>query len=345
MSAYQKSDVLRGAIALIQDQMAVTAKDVVLVTADTLTDVGAIEAICNAVRLAGAQYSVMTIAQLPFQGALADPYIPPTVAAAALESTVWIDLTLPYIAGSHIFDAALKKGIVRYNLAVGLNSDGLASLYGKVDLDVLYLVQSTLDNLVAKAQQNGLSCRITTPLGTDISFRLAAPSLTKPRQATIGGIYSIPGNLFMCPDLESVKGRIVIECAYHEYYTRLQTPITVEVDGAIRSVEGGGFDRRLMDRALRRACGGDLGYVIHLTHAFNPVARFTGSNLLEDVRAAGNDAVGFGRPWWIPGGGENHPDGVMSRQSLWIGDHHIASDGAFTGDFAHFEDELQPVYG
>ncbi|HTO34155.1 MAG TPA: hypothetical protein VL202_23725 [Pararhizobium sp.] len=345
MSAYQKSDVLSGAIALIQDHMAVITGDVVLITADTLTDVGAIEAICNAVRLAGAQYSVMTIAQLPFQGALSDPYIPSTVAAAALEATVWIDLTLPYLAGSHVFDVALKKGLVRYNLAVGLDSDGLASLYDKVDLDVLYRVQSTLDGLATEAQQKGLSCRITTPLGTDVSFRIAEPSLTKPRRATSGGIYSIPGNLFMCPDLESVKGRIVIECAYHEYYTRLQTPITVEVDGAIRSVEGGGFDRRLMDRALRRACGGDLGYVIHLTHAFNPVARFKGTNLLEDVRAAGNDAVGFGRPWWIPGGGENHPDGVMSRQSLWIGDHHIASDGAFTGDFAHFEDELQPVYG
>jgi len=345
MAVFQKTDVLKGAIALVQDHMATTAKDVVLITADTITDHGVIEALCQAARLAGAQYSVMTIPQLPFQGALADPYIPATVAAAVMESTVWIDLTLPYIAGSHIFDEAIKKGTVRYHMAVGMDSDGLAALYGKVDLDALYRVQSALEELVNEAQRKGQTCRITTPMGTDITFRLAEPSLIKPRQATKGGIYSVPGNLFMCPEMESVKGRIVIECAYHEYYTRLYTPITVMVDGAIQSVEGGGFDRRLMDRALRRACGGDLGYIIHLTHAFNPAARFTGTNFLTDVRVAGNDAVGFGRPWWVPGGGENHPDGAMTRQSLWIGDHHVASDGAFTGDFAHFEEELQPIFG
>lgn len=344
MPAYQKSDVLKGAVALMQDQMAVSCKDVILVTADTLTDPGAIEAILLATRQTGAHISVFTLPQLPFQGALADPYLPPTLAAAVMEATVWIDLTLPYIAGSHIFDEALKKGTVRYNLAVGLDSDGLASLYGRVDLDALYRVQSALEELATEAQAKGLDCRITTPDGTDITFRLAQPSFSKPRQATKGGIYSVPGNLFMFPDVESVKGRIVIECAFHEYYTRLHQPMTITVDGAIRAVEGGGSDRRMMDRALRRACGGDLGYVIHLTHAFNPAARYRGVNLLEDVRAAGNDAVGFGRPWWEPGGGENHPDGVMSRQSFWIGNRQIAQDGAFTGAFAHFEDDLQPIY-
>lgn len=261
-----------------------------------------------------------------------------------LEATVWIDLTLPYVAGSHAFDVALAKGVVRYNLAVGMDADALACLYGRVDLDALYEVQSALEALATEAQQEGLECRITTPLGTDVRFCLARPSFSKPRRATKGGIYSVPGNLFMTPDLDSVKGRIVIECAYHEYYTRLHEPMTVVVDGAIRAVEGGGNDQRLMNRALRRACGGDLGYVIHLTHAFNPAARYQGRNLLEDVRAAGCDAVGFGRPWWEPGGGENHPDGVMSRQSFWIGDRQVASDGAFIGDFAHYEDRLQPIY-
>jgi len=32
----------------------------------------------------------------------------------------------------------------------------------------------------------------------------------------------------------------------------------------------------------------------------------------------GCDAVGMGLPWWVPGGGENHPDAVMGQQSIWL---------------------------
>jgi hypothetical protein len=42
----------------------------------------------------------------------------------------------------------------------------------------------------------------------------------------------------------------------------------------------------------------------------------------------GSNAVGMGLPWWIPGGGENHPDGVLSDQSIRIGDMQLVERGA-----------------
>ena len=43
---------------------------------------------------------------------------------------------------------------------------------------------------------------------------------------------------------------------------------------------------------------------------------------------AGTNAVGFGIPWWEEGGGENHPDGVITQQSMWIDGEPIVTDGA-----------------
>jgi len=53
----------------------------------------------------------------------------------------------------------------------------------------------------------------------------------------------------------------------------------------------------------------------------------TGESFIEDMRATGNDAVGLGVPFWLPGGGENHPDAILSQQSLWIDGRPVVQDG------------------
>jgi len=68
--------------------------------------------------------------------------------------------------------------------------------------------------------------------------------------------------------------------------------------------------------------------VIHFTHGLHPAARFTGNCFVEDMRVVGSDAVGLGLPWWQPGGGENHPDAVLSMQSLWLAGSQVVADGA-----------------
>ena len=58
----------------------------------------------------------------------------------------------------------------------------------------------------------------------------------------------------------------------------------------------------------------------------------------------GCNAVGMGLPWWIPGGGENHPDGVVSDQSMWIDGQKIISDGTIVGpsELAAIAHRLRP---
>ena len=74
-----------------------------------------------------------------------------------------------------------------------------------------------------------------------------------------------------------------------------------------------------------RAGGERYGYVIHFSYGFHPAVR--PENLMESIRVPGNSAVGFGLPWWEPGGGENHPDGITTMQSIWIEDVQIVEDG------------------
>jgi hypothetical protein len=51
---------------------------------------------------------------------------------------------------------------------------------------------------------------------------------------------------------------------------------------------------------------------------------------VEDIRVIGASAIGFGKPWWEPGGGENHPDGLVLRQNLWIDGLQVLQNGMVT---------------
>jgi leucyl aminopeptidase (aminopeptidase T) len=323
------ADVGRAADVLVRDYMAVRAGEAVLVTADAATDPELPSALMVAIERAGARGSVLTIPRLPCQGRLADPYVPAVVAGAAARCAVWIDLTFPYLAGSHVCDEILAGGQVRYLLGGDMGCAGLARLFGGVDLDVYHEVHRAFDEVTAAAL--GRAARITDRRGTDVTFTLAKPGFAKPRRADRPGLYFVPGSCTMFPEPESVRGTLHVVAAFHEFYTRLAEPIALVLAGRITEVRGAGADRIVLERALRRAAGGQYGHVIHLTHGIHPAARMTGESFIEDMRVTGNNAVGLGIPFWLPGGGENHPDAIVSQHSVWIDGRPVVEDGLLVG--------------
>lgn len=326
-------ELLRATVDCVRDYLCVTPKDNVLITTDTAADRNLIDALTTALCIEGVRASVLSIPQLPLQGSLADPFLPPSVVGAAQQSDVWIDLTFPYIAGSHAHATAIKARPIRYLLCSDLNSESMLRLFGACDLKSVTRAMAGLYEFFAES--TGKQVRITTPGGTDVQFVLARPDLPEPAQMGKPGLYFVPGSNMLIPELESTRGKIVLESVFHEYYTLLEDKVTLHVDGKIRSVEGGGREAALLDGVLRRAGGGqDYGYVIHFTHGFHPTARMTGRCFVEDLRAKGSNAVGMGLPFWQPGGGENHPDAVMTRQSIWLDGAQIVHEGAFVGDNA-----------
>jgi len=319
------AEVTTAATLVVRDYMAVQAGEDVLITADTATDPALAEALMTAVSHADARPALLTIPRLPFQGRLADPYVPPSVEGAAKGCSVWLDITFPYFAGARVCDEAVQHGGVRYLLGGDMGCAGLARLFGDVDLDRYYEVHKGFDEVTGAAV--GRSVRITDGLGSDVSFVLAKPAFTKPRRCEEPGIYFVPGSCTMFPQPESVRGTLHVVASFHEYFGPFSEPARLVIDGRIREVSGGGAARAPFQRALRRAAGGDYGHVIHFTNGIHPAARVTGESFIEDMRARGNNAVGLGVPFWLPGGGENHPDAILSQQSLWIDGRPIVQDG------------------
>ena len=337
-------ELARAARTLVSDYLAVREGERVLITADTATDMVGAEVVMSAALGVNAKPALLVIPRLPFQGALADPYIPDTFAGAVMACDVWVDLCFPYLAGSHLHDDAMKAERIRYFLGGDLASGGLLRLFGRVDLDAHFAVQEGFYAVIAAGI--GKECRITSQRGTDVTFQLAELGFSKPRRGDRPGTYLVPGACTIFPELESVKGKIVVEASFHEYFTPLPEPLTITVDGRIRKISGGGSERRVLERALKRAGGGNYGYVIHFTHGIHPAAQMTGGSFIEDMRATGNNAIGMGLPWWVPGGGENHPDGIMRSHSIWVDGTAVVHEGDIVSPpaLAELAAELTPRY-
>jgi leucyl aminopeptidase (aminopeptidase T) len=343
MNCFPSSLLDKAADALVADQMFVKAGETMVITADTATDSACANAIFGAAYRCGARPIILCFPQLPFQGALADPYVPEPLPTTVKQCDVWIDLCFPYLAGSHTHDEAMKTNRPRYLLCADASAGSLIRLYGKADLDALFRVQMHFDRMMSEAV--GKQCRITTKQGMDVTFSIAKPGYEKLRRANKPGLNVPPGSGMIYPEPKSVRGTVVIEAVFHEYYTPSMQPMRLEVDGRIKELDGGGPERKVMHRALKRAGGGQYGYVIHFTYGFHPAAQAHDS-LIEDIRVAGNNAIGFGLPWWEPGGGENHPDGIASMQSIWLDGEPIVEDGILVNppELAEVAASLEPKY-
>ena len=298
-----RPEIFRAADILVRDFMAVTSRDEFLLTVDTATDAIAASAILASAYAIGCKATMVTIPQLPFQGALANPYVPASLGAAAGACSVWIDLCWPYLAGSRVHDEAIKGKKVRYLLGGDMGAEGMLHLFGQIDLDAWFAAYQIFEATLS--QPKGKRIRVTDPLGSDVSFTLAELGSEKPRRAEKPGSYTVPGGCGMYPEIESVKGIIVTAVGFHEHFIPFESPVRLDVEGKIRQVSGAGIERLTLDRALKRAGGGEYGHVIHFTYGMHPCARRTGLSFIEEIRVIGNNAVGTGRRRESP---RHHPE-------------------------------------
>ena len=140
----------------------------------------------------------------------------------------------------------------------------------------------------------GKTCRMTNDSGSDVSFVIAEMATRKLREARVAGTYTPPGSTAIYPEPDTVKGSVVIDAVFHEYYTVLPAPIVLKIDCHIREISGGRNERFVFERSLKRAAKEGLGQVIHFSYGFHPAARFTTTSFIEDIRVTGNNAIGFG---------------------------------------------------
>jgi hypothetical protein len=321
----------RASRVLVEDHFAIAEGESVLLTVDSATDPAVTTAVGNAVIRRGGKLMTAVIPQLPFQGGLADSFVPDPLAAAAVAADAWLDFTFPYLAGSKMHDAALKAGRVRYGLLNMTAAESFSRVYGGVDFSALMDFQIALVEFLDGCA--GKEAHVTCPLGTDLRFGLDKVKIKRARVASMPGMHTTPGAQNLYPLDGSARGRTVLQALFDETYRVLRKPITVITDGTIQRIEGGSAeDIPRLERSLRRAASGKgYGRMIHFTLGFHPATVFTGRHFIEDIRTPGSNAIGMGLPWWEEGGGENHPDGVVLDQTLTIDGQLIMENGRFAG--------------
>lgn len=222
---------LIGAAQAFLDYLDLKPEESLLITTDTRVDSNLVHALTGAAMAAGGRPSVFVIPQLPYQGKLADPYLPAPLASAAAACDVWVDLTYPYIAGSDLHAKVMDKGKVRYMLGSDLDGAGLERLCGN---GVLKSALAAVADFNARtAKHAGGQVRITTPLGTDVTYTMVDTPARTVLRATEPGMYTVPGTCSINPVVESVVGRVVIETVFHEFYTPLTRPLILNIDGRV----------------------------------------------------------------------------------------------------------------
>ena len=234
------SDETRLAVAadfIVRTFMCARPGEQLIITADTATDPRAVQALLEAARLARTRAAVLTIPQLPFQGALADPFVPEPIGPAVKSCDVWLDLTFPYLGGSKVHADAMAANRVRCLMFHDLDAGGVARLYAGVEFDRLFDLQEAIDAVVTRSV--GRTCRVTNAAGTDVSFTIGRPATRKIRRVDAPGTYTPPGSAVIYPELASVRGRVVVDATFHEYFTLLNERIDLAVDGPIRAISAG----------------------------------------------------------------------------------------------------------
>ena len=160
-----------------------------------------------------------------------------------------------------------------------------------VDYDLVVTVCEKICDLWEKTEV----CRVTSPLGTDISFRL------KGRPAQVGdGIVTEPGELDFFPGVgasiapveETINGTIVID-GNMSPIGLVRVPVTCRLEkGVITAIEGGAD---ATDWRSRLEATGDpkAFHLCHLSLGLNPRAKVSG-NMHQDEQVLGAVTFGFG---------------------------------------------------
>jgi leucyl aminopeptidase (aminopeptidase T) len=181
---------------------------------------------------------------------------------------------------------------------------------------------------VAEVLDRGKSARITSPLGSDLTFSIEGRT-GEPDT----GLYHAPGafgNLpageaYLAPVEGTAEGKLVVDASMAGLGV-LSSPITlVFKKGRVVSVDGPGADQL---RANWAAAGEGADWVAELGVGTNDAATITGK-VLEDEKVYGTVHVALGNNAHF-GGTNNvpyHADGVITHPTLEIDGRPIITNG------------------
>ena len=329
---------------LVRELFKLKPGETFVITADTESDPGVVDATARAAFSAGAKPMVIWLASPLGVGKAADSMLPVEALTAVLkEADAWVEFNNKWLLYSTPYDIAMKENKkLRHLCLVGMNADIMVRCIGRVDHPSLKkFLQGTADT-IGRAKH----IRITSPLGTDLEFDNASrvPAI-RDGYADAPGAHMMGGFIAWAPKLESVNGTLVFNGSLVPPCGKLEEPIRLTIEaGEIIKIEGGGQAREF-EIWVNSFDHPQMRRLAHASFGFNPGARLTG-NIVEDERVWGCAEWGIGHvgahlipPDGIPA--PSHADGQSLNSSVWLDGKQFMDKGEMLNpDLKKFAKEL-----
>lgn len=322
----------KAAKSLVEDMLNIKPGETVIITADTESDFRVVNATAREVFSTGAK--LMTIA-FPAPGGVgkaADPDLPLKPLIGAIQNAdVWIEFNNRWLLYSSVFEDAYKiNKDLRYICLVGMNVDMIIRTIGKLNIPKLAEFLTKIADITQKSK----IVKITTPGGTDISFKNhpARPMVIHSGKVPIGAYEMLPGQISWSPDFKTINGTIIFDGSINPPLGLLREPVVLRVEkGKIKEVKGGS-ESKAFENWLKNFDDPNMFQLAHISYGFNPGAKLTG-NVLEDERIWGATEWGIGYigPKLVPDLGgvsaASHSDGICLNSSVWLDGFQILDHG------------------
>ena len=325
---YLSFETALAARKLAEDVMLVKAGENVVLSADTGTDMRAVNAVAQAVFAARAHPVIVWYEDIGGSGK--EP--PAPVAGAIRQADVWIEFAVSYIMHSDAFRAAINAG-ARYINLTGMDVHMLVSTIGRVDLKAAIEFGATLQQLIQASDQ----VRIDTPGGTSLTaVNGGRPVLLRGKRAERPGeTVMLAGQVSWNPVEESIEGTLVFDGAVWPppELGLLRERIVCEVhEGRVTKISGSA-EADIFVGWLRGFGDENMYRIAHVSPGFNPGVQHPTGRIVEDERVFGGVEIGIGaKGAWLGGtlwSAPAHTDGSMLNPSIYLDGVPIETKGRY----------------
>lgn len=326
-------ELANAADELMLNMFGVKKGETVVITCDTNSYMDVVNACAASVHKAGAFPMVIQIATPPAVGKANDPYIPgKALFGALMAADVWLELNMQWIQYSSVYEKIEieREGEIRYMCLVGYDAERMVRTIGNVDRPQLAKFMKA-----TKAAHEGVkTMRITTPAGTDVSFRMDHQHYMACDcgEANVPGYHMLTGQLNVVPEFGSVNGKIVYDGCVTPPFGRIpSTPIELIVENSKIVDIQGGKEAYEFKKYLESFHDPGMLTMAHVAYGFNTGAQMTG-NVVEDERVWGATewGIGYVSKFDAPPHGQeaaSHCDGLCTNSSVWLDDRQIMEEG------------------
>jgi len=325
-------ELAKVAYKVVHDIVSVKTGESLLITVDSAGSWVVAEELARAGESLGAKVIVSYHSTPRGVGKVAEPFLPDSLKAAIPQTDIWIELNAQWLGYSTPFEVALvPPNRVRYLCLCGFDTERIVRFFGQVDLKIQDKFQDKVVDITKRAKE----MRITTPAGTNISFKNdpKRPVISELWCHTPGANFPL-GQIAWAPIEKSINGEIVFDCSFYAGgpadLPELRSPIIFHVKEGICVKISGGKESLIVRQWLDSLNDPGMYHEAHICYGFHPDAKSSGI-CVEDERIWGVTEWGFGHQgiqFKADGvSAVSHLDGICLNSSVWQDGEQVLQDG------------------